>query len=443
MTIQNRLIPVVVCLAMNFSLQLRAQDKMPVKFGKVTPDDFKVTAAALDSSADVVVIADYGLTSFDGNARGWFDLVFHRSKRIRILKRTGFDAATIKIPLYVDGSTIEKVSGLKASTYTLEDGKVVETKLDNKSIFTDKVGKHVNVEKFTFPGLKEGAVLEYSYTMISPFMFNLQPWEFQGIYPCLWSEYQVDMPNFLKYATLAQGSLPYKINSKENRMATFHVTLPGGAEADDHGTIDDEVVTHRWVMANVPALKEEPFTTTIDNYVSKIEFHLSGLQFPGGIYHDMMGNWRGACDDLMKEDDFGADLDKGNSWMDEDLKTITKGATNNLEKAQKIFAFIRDNFTCTAHDGLYLGNSLKTVYKNKSGSEAEINLLLAAMLIHAGMTAKPVVMSTRDNGVVYSMEPLLSRYNYATYRVIIDLSQILSGCKRTVDRIRPASHSVL
>jgi hypothetical protein len=420
MTIQNRLIPVVVCLAMNFSLQLRAQDKMPVKFGKVTPDDFKVTAAALDSSADVVVIADYGLTSFDGNARGWFDLVFHRSKRIRILKRTGFDAATIKIPLYVDGSTIEKVSGLKASTYTLEDGKVVETKLDNKSIFTDKVGKHVNVEKFTFPGLKEGAVLEYSYTMISPFMFNLQPWEFQGIYPCLWSEYQVDMPNFLKYATLAQGSLPYKINSKENRMATFHVTLPGGAEADDHGTIDDEVVTHRWVMANVPALKEEPFTTTIDNYVSKIEFHLSGLQFPGGIYHDMMGNWRGACDDLMKEDDFGADLDKGNSWMDEDLKTITKGATNNLEKAQKIFAFIRDNFTCTAHDGLYLGNSLKTVYKNKSGSEAEINLLLAAMLIHAGMTAKPVVMSTRDNGVVYSMEPLLSRYNYVIDRVIID-----------------------
>ncbi len=315
-----------------------------------------------------MVVADFGYSSFEGDARGWFDLVFHRSRRIRILKRTGFDAATIKIPLYISGSSLEKVSGLKASTYTLEDGKVVETKLDSKSIFTDKVTKHLNYEKFTFPALKEGAVLEYSYTMTSPFMFNLQPWEFQGAYPRLWSEYQVDIPEFLKYAMIAEGYLPYKINSKESHMSSFHVTLPGGSEADDHGLISDEVVTHRWVMANVPALKEEPYTTTVDNYVSKIEFQLSGLQFQGGIYHDLIGNWRGVCDELMKEDDFGGDLGRGNSWMDDDLKTITKDAGSNLEKAERIFAFVRGNFTCTAHDGLWLGNSLKTIYKNKSGN---------------------------------------------------------------------------
>src|SRR5579863_1681803 len=137
MTIQNRLFPVVVLLAVTTPLCLRAQDKLPVKFGKVTPDDFKVTAAALDTAAAVVVVADFGSSSFDGNNTGWFDGVFHRSKRIRILKRTGFDAATIMIPLYKSGIVIEKISGLKASTYTLEDGKVVETKLDSKSIFTD------------------------------------------------------------------------------------------------------------------------------------------------------------------------------------------------------------------------------------------------------------------------------------------------------------------
>jgi hypothetical protein len=72
---------------------------------------------------------------------------------------------------------------LKAATYTLEDGKVVETKLDGKSVFTDKISKHLVEEKFTFPALKEGAILEYSYMEISPFFFNLQPWEFQGQYP--------------------------------------------------------------------------------------------------------------------------------------------------------------------------------------------------------------------------------------------------------------------
>lgn len=420
MTIQNRLIHVVVCLAMTIPLQLRAQDKMPVKFGKVTPDDFKVTAAAVDSSAEAIVIADFGTSSFEGNSKGSFDLTFKRSTRLRILKRTGFDAATVRIPIYISTANSEKIIGLKASTYTLEDGKVVETKLDSKSVFTDNLSKHIVVEKFTFPALKEGAILEYSYTEVSPFLFNLQPWEFQGAYPCLWSEYQVEMPNFLKYVTLTQGYLPFKVNSNDSRLLTFHITDPGGAERDDHYTFDDEVVTHRWVMANVPAMKEEPFTTTVDNYVSKIEFQLSGFQYPGGIYHDMMGNWFKLSEELLDEEDFGVDLAKGNSWMNDDLKTITKGSGSDLEKAQKIYAYVRDNFTCSSHGNLYLSNPLKTVYKNKSGNEADLNLLLTAMLVHAGLNADPIILSTRNNGFTHPFYPLLTRYNYVISQVTID-----------------------
>ncbi|HUB59162.1 MAG TPA: DUF3858 domain-containing protein [Puia sp.] len=420
MAIQNRLFAVGCFAAMTCPLFLRAQDKLPVKFGKVTPDDFKVTAAAIDTSAEAVVIADVGISYFEGNSKGSFDLNFKRSTRLRILKRTGFDAATIRIPVYIGNAESEKIIGLKASTYTLEDGKVVETKLDGKSVFTDKLSKHWVEEKFTFPGLKEGAILEYSYTEISPFLFNLQPWEFQGRYPCLWSEYQVDMPNFFKYVTLAQGYLPFKVNSSQSTAQTFHITDPGGAGADDHYTFDDEVVTHRWVMANAPALREEPFTTTVDNYVSKIEFQLSGVQYPGGVYHDLMGNWFKLCEDLLNDEDFGADLAKENNWMDDDIKTITRGASGDLGKAQRIYAYVRDHFTCSSHSNLYLSSPIKAVYKNKSGNEADLNLLLTAMLVHAGLSADPVILSTRDNGFVHPLYPLLTRYNYVISQVTID-----------------------
>jgi len=421
MTIQNKLIMTLACLAVTMPFHLLAQDKLPVKFGKVTPDDFKVTAAAIDTSAEAVVIADFGNSWFDDNSKGGFDVNFKRSTRLRILKRTGFDAATIKIPLYVGTTSAEKVIGLKASTYTLEDGKVVETKLDSKSIFTDKISKNLIEEKFTFPALKEGAILEYSYTQQSPFVFNLQPWEFQGAYPCLWSEYQVDMPNFYKYVILSQGYLPFKVNSQDSRTKSFRYTDPGGASAqDEHHTFDDEEVTHRWVMTDVPALKEEPYTTTVDNYISKVEFQLSGYQFPWGVFHDMMGNWVKVCEELMNDDDFGADLDKGNGWLDDDMKTITKGASGGLEKAQRIYAYVRDNFTCTSHGNLSLSNSLKTVYKNKSGNEADLNLLLTAMLIHAGLSADPVILSTRAHGFTHPIYPLLSRYNYVISEVTID-----------------------
>jgi hypothetical protein len=424
MAIRNYLFFVVLCLVLSARMTGYAQDKMPVKFGKVTPQDFTVTAAGLDSSADAVVVADYGTSEFEGDPKGWFTLTFKHSKRIRILKRGGFDAATITIPLWVSATESEKIQGLHASTYNLEDGKVVETKLDSKSIFTDKLNKNLIEEKFTFPALKEGSVLEYSYTQVSPFLFNMQPWAFQSGYPCLWSEYQADLPNFFEYVTLSQGYLPFQVNSKDSRPVTFHLTQPGGTEKDERFNYDDNVVTHRWVMKNIPGLKEEPFTTTIDNYVSKLEFQLHRYNFtyPGAVPEDIMGNWYGVSEKLLKRDDFGVDLDSHNAWLDDDLKTITKGAGSPLEKAQKIYAYIRDNFTCTAHNRLYLDNPIKTVYKNRNGSEAELNMLLTAMLLHEKIPADPVILSTRANGFAHEIYPLLSRYNYVVSRVTIDSS---------------------
>ncbi len=425
MTIRNYPSIAVLCLILATRTTAEAQDKLPVKFGKVTPQDFAVTAAGLDSSADAVVVADYGTSEFEADPKGWFTLTFKHSKRIRILKRAGFEAATVTIPLYVSTTESEKILGLKASTYTLEDGKVVETRLDSKSIFTDKINRNFIEQKFTFPALKEGAIVEYTYTQTSPFLFNLQPWSFQGGYPCLWSEYQVDIPRFFEYVTLAQGFLPFQVKNMNTRQVTFNITDPGGAGKDERYPLTDDVVSHRWVMKNIPALKEEAFTTTIGNYISRIEFQISRYNFniPGSIPKEIMGTWYSVSEGLLKADNFGADLDSHNGWMDDDLKNITKGAATNLEKAQKIYAYVRDNFTCTAHNRLYLDNPIRTVYKNRNGSEAELNMLLTAMLIHEKIKADPVILSTRANGFTHEIYPLLSRFNYVISRVEIDSSR--------------------
>ena len=424
MTIKNYSCLIACCLILSGTV-VHAQDKIPVKFGKVTPQDFTVTAGSLDSAADAVVVADFGTSTFEGNTKGWFNIEFHHSKRMRVLTKKGFDAAIITIPLYATDKEAEKVEGLRASTYTLEDGKVVETKLDSKSIFENKVGKNEIEEKFTFPALKEGAILEYSYTQVSPFVFELQPWAFQSQYPCLWSEYQVEMPNFFKYVTLSQGYLPFKVNTTDSRQVNFHVTIPGGAGKDDHDDFDDNVVTHRWVMANIPALKEEQYSTTVLNYISKIEFQMSGVQFPfpGSLYKDVMGNWQSFNEDLLKDNDFGVDLGRGNSWLDDDLNTITKGATGSLEKARKIYTYVRDNFTCTSNSGLELTNPLKTTYKTRNGNVADLNLLLTAMLVHEKIQADPVILSTRAHGFTNELYPLLSRFNYVVSKVVIDSTE--------------------
>lgn len=416
----QKTLSIVLCLAA--STFLHAQDKPPAKFGKISPADFDIKAPSYDTAADAVVIADVGSSEFVGNVKGWFTLEFRHFRRIKILNKNGFDAATIEIPLYGTSSYGQKLEGLKAYTYNLENGKVVETKLDDKSVFTDKVNKYYMEKKFTFPALKEGSIIEYTYTLRSDYINNLQPWAFQGGYPCMYSEYDVSLPNFFQYVTITQGFLPFKRTAGSSRNTTFRLSIPGGADRDENLSFDDEVVDTKYTMKDIPSLKPEPYTTTIRNYISKIEFQLSRYAFPHSVTKDKMGNWFSLSLGLMKDEDFGADLNSSNGWMDDEMKNITKGVASPLDQAKKIYAYIRDNFTCTSHDDLYISNPIKTVFKNRNGNEADINLLLVAMLKHDHLNADPVILSTRSHGFTNEIYPLRSRFNYVIVKVDIDSS---------------------
>ncbi|HLX91370.1 MAG TPA: DUF3858 domain-containing protein [Puia sp.] len=396
-----------------------AQDKSPVKFGKITPADFDLSRYSYDSSATAVVVADIGNSRFEGNTKGWFSLVFKRSRRVKVLSKKGFDAGTVMIPLYSDGTSEEKLDNLKAVTYNLENGNVTEAKLDEKSIFTDKFNKNIIVKKFSMPNLKEGSIIEYSYVLHSDFLFNLQPWTFQGEYPCLWSEYEVTIPEFFSYVFLGQGFQPYLVNSSNTSYVSYTVRSPGGAFSDDVSTITGSAVTRRWVMKDIPAIKEESFTTTTDNYVSKVEFQLSQYRFPN-YSEDIMQNWPKASEHLMKDEYFGADIASNNGWLDNDLNNVIKGATSKLEKATKIYEWVHNTFTCSGSNSRKMDNTLKIVFKNKGGNEAAINLLLTAMLNHEEIHADPVLLSTRKNGYTHEIYPLLDRFNYVICSVNID-----------------------
>jgi len=416
MTVQRTLTFIVCLLANAF---LHAQDRSTAKFGKISPADFDIKAPSFDTAADAVVIADVGYSDFVGNPNGWFTLQYRHFKRIKILNKNAFSTATVKIPLYFSGTTSEKLESLKANTYNLENGKVVETKLDDKSIFTDKTSSNWMEKKFTFPALKEGSIIEYSYIQESPYFEFLQPWYFQDVYPCLYSEYEVNLPQFFQYVTLTQGYLPFQKTSSVKNV-TFHLTIPGGASKSESMPYDDDVTDTKYTMKNIPSFKLEKYTTTPANYMSKIEFQLARYTFRDMMVEDRMGSWKTLAQDLMKYDRFGSDLNSNNSWMNDELETVTKGAATSMEKAKKIYAYVRDNFTCTSHNELEGSNNIKTVFKNRNGNEAELNLLLVAMLKHEHFQALPVILSTRSHGFTNELYPLLSRFNYTIAAVSID-----------------------
>jgi hypothetical protein len=424
-------LPVYLCFLFCQSLVL-AQDKLPIKFGKVNLEDFNVQSPLIDSSTNAVVVADVGNSEFMANTNDLtFSLVFKEKKRIKIINKNGFDAATVTIPLYAgNGGKVEKMEDLNAFTYNIENGKVIATKVEKSSIFTEQHNKNWVYKKFTFPSLKEGSIIEYSYQVKSDFFFNLQPWTFQEEYPVLWSQYEAGIPQFYKYVILSQGYQPFFVNKVDNSRTSFsfteHVEREGGtlngsnvSSGLNNFNVEGSIDYHTWVMKNVPALKEEPFTTTVRNSIAKIEFQLNRVAFPHSLPHNYMESWQKVSEELIENEEFGIPIKRANNWLDDEVNSIVKNAGTPKEKIKKIYEYIRDNYTCSDHNGMYIRTGLKDVVKNKNGNIGDINLLLIAMLRNQKITADPIILSTRNHGFTHEFYPLMERYNYVIAQVTV------------------------
>lgn len=326
----------IFCLLLASVSPIDAQEVCPAKFGKISPEDFIHKIYSVDSAATAVIVAEVGSSALIGNEKGWFSLEHKVYRRIHILNKNGFDAANVTIPLYFDPSGKEKVLSLKASTYNLEgDGKTVAvTKLNTKQdVFQDKVSENRMHEKFTLPSVKEGSIIEYEYKLVSDFLFNFQPWAFQGSYPRLWSEYNVSIPYFYNYTIIRHGYLKFDIETEGIRNVLFSVNDRTGSGPARESSFTSNVQDHRWIIKNVPSIKEESYVASTSNLIAKVEFQLAQTRSPLAE-KKIMGTWQTTAGHLLEHDNFGALLGKNRNWLDEATKTACGTYSTDLEKAK-------------------------------------------------------------------------------------------------------------
>ncbi|RYY70602.1 MAG: DUF3858 domain-containing protein [Chitinophagaceae bacterium] len=402
-----------------------AQENSTVNFDKINIKDFSLEGVNVDTTYGAVVLADVGKSSFITNKKGEFSLVFKYQCRIKILHQKAFDIATIKIPLYksTKSDNEETLESLKATTYNIIDGKIVGTDLEKSNVYKEVMDKNHSLRKFTMPAIKEGSVIDISYTIQSDFIFNLQPWTFQSGYPKLWSEYNLNLPQFFEYVFLKTGPRQFDIKDTKEKFQNFIIRQPSDIPAFSSETLISLSSTNtisRWVMKNVPAIKEEPFTSSLNNHISKIEFQMSGVQWPDLKHIDIMGSWTTAGLKLMQSEDFGSSFAEENKWVTDALKTMGIEGKTSLEKAKVIYSYLQKNIGSLGSRDIYLTKPLKETFNSKKGYVPDINLLLTLCLKKAGLAAFPVLVSTRAHGYAAMQYPILSQYNYVVSKLELD-----------------------
>jgi len=386
-------------------------------YGAITHDDYQFDKKTLDSNANAIVLKEFGTASIqlDDNTHSLM-LVFEHHVKMKIYNKDGFKEANIVIPMYKDDSREETISDLKASTFNFIDNNFVETVMDRKAVFTENRSKYTRLTKFTLPNLKEGSVIEYSYTLKSPNLFNFKTWEFQGDIPKVHSEYLVYIPGIYNYNVSLRGF--QKLTDQKVELSKECLRLSGAA-------IDCSKITY--LMKNIPAFLEEDNMTAPSNFKSAIYFELSDVQNLNGGKTSYTKTWKDVDYDLSSEKSLGSQMKRKDLFKDL-IPAITKGATGELEKAQAIFSYIKKQIKWDNYYGKYSTDNIKKALETRSGNVADINLSLIAALSAADLDAEAVILSTRDNGTVNKLYPVMSDFNYLVAKVNIgDKSYLLDA----------------
>ncbi len=364
----------------------------PAEWGEVSMEELEMDHYPADSNATAVVLSDYGKTSFRPNGR----LSFERHRRIKILSEEAYDDwGTVEITYYDEDRT-ERADNIEAHTVVLNAQGEQETyELDEDNIFEEDIDDTHQRITFTLPNLQPGAVIEYAYRIRSYQPHFLRSWTFQTTEPTLYSEYETRIPQIFDYAILSQGSHPYDVQERDE--TNFSPQLRG--------------TDYRWVMKEVPALRAEPYMTTLENYRAKIRFQLQSVNLPNRRSTSVMGSWEELTEDLLDHDKLGDQIGDHRSVRNA-ARDVIDGIEAPADQVRAIYNHVVDAMSWNDTATLYAQSDLDDVLERGSGSSAEINLLLVSMLQEADVDmAAPVLTSTRSHGKTMPLYPFLSQFN--------------------------------
>lgn len=391
------------------SQDLPAQADGDFSFGDISPAAFEMTRYAKDSTADAVVLAEFGRTEIDNSQHNI--LVHFRHVRIKILNERGIGEATFEIPLYRSwsGDGTEEIYNVKASTFNRVGSETQQQDLRIKDVFTENRSRTMSLAKFTLPGVRAGSVIDVEYNLSSPFIRNFRDWEFQSDIPKVYSEYWAKIPANLDYNVSLTGYL--KLDENKREVVRDCLVDFNGGKAD--------CTLMKLSMRDIPAFKDEQFMTARSNYLSAVHFELKEVQGFDGSDRKIANTWESLERQLDIDKDFGVQLKRGPSFFKGLVKQLSAGDTTDLEKARSVYRFFQHTYKWDGYTGLFCEQGIKKMLDAHSGNTGDINLSLVAALRAAGFSADPVLISTRDNGIPHDLFPSVTDFNYVLARVTV------------------------
>lgn len=413
----------------------------PKKFGKVSKENLNLSFSKADSNSNAVVLFDFAKYSIQKE----FKYLVERHKRIKILSSRGIDHATYEI-FYNPTKYDQDLEKVEAYTFNLNSkNKVEKKKLDKDDIFYEDNYGGWKVVRFTMPDAKEGSIIDIRYEIELGSAGQLPNWYFDSELPVKWSELVVEIPTFHRFDLISRVNKRPDIAEIEDKMVGIKYkyqsnssTSYGGGGGQDL-RMDAPAQRFRWVMKDNPALLYEPYVSSLENYRSYIFLQFKGVEIPNyNIKTEYNKSWEKIAKDLMDDEEYGKQI-VSERWSQKLAEDLTDPNSTSSSKLKTIYQYV-NSFSWNGSNNIYTNKDLRKVNEDKTGSSAELNLLLIKLLRELGFIADPILLSTRDNGRILKNYILPDQFNKTIVSVILDNQEIyLDAVNNTKFGILPIS----
>ncbi|MFY7672016.1 hypothetical protein ACOSP6_13095 [Tenacibaculum sp. MEBiC06402] len=396
---KNTHIILLILMISSFSIYSQRNTKTP-KLGQVKDAELKMGYYDKDSTAGALVLEEKGYSYVDDKNNYDFRRDIYR--RIKIFNKSEFNRTTIEVDLYQK----EQIKYIEAVTYNLEDGKRTKIFLLDKQIFKKQPYENWTQVSFTLPNIKEGSVIEYRYSIFSPYS-QIDDWKFQWNIPKLKSDFISSFPGNWKYNIRIRSA--QKLDRNKSYIKRDCISIGGLGQGD--------CSVMEYGMDNIPAFKKEDFMVSEENFKAKLIFEPISFTQTNGVVTRYTKTWKDA-DETMRKNFLDAQTSK-KGYFRKKLPQNLFSITSESERAEAIYNHIQEKLSWNKKFRTKTIR-VKEIYQKNTGGVDGINLVLYNALQAAGIESYVVALSTRNNGILTKLHPSIKKFNYYLVKVITD-----------------------
>lgn len=421
-----------------------------MKFGKPTKEELQMTTYEADPNAEAVVLCRLTDVVYTIQTNGY--LVDYNEKiRIKVLKPEGERLAKVvipylknlssdnvggskfslkSIPFHVSGTSAymesesgsfieeamgnysdESIEDLKATAFNLENGKMTKSTLKKGDVVKTKIDEQRHQIEFTVPDVKVGTVIEVEYCVHSELFWMLHDWFAQREIPVVYAKLDMDIPKYLIFnleehgiqrltCTCTQGVMRYKLES-------------------DPLAAPMTVNTNHYICVgrNLMAMPKDDYVWCTNDHCAGLTAELKQYSLRGTMVLDYAKSWEQIDQMLLDDPDLGKQLNNHSPLANELKEAKIEEIASEMQRASAVYQLVMSKVNWDGTYKLWPDKTEETLKKG-SGSNADINMLLIQSLKEVGLGAAPVVLRTRDEGLLPHNFPSMTKLSSFVVAVI-------------------------